>query len=142
MSASTPRRILVLADRLIAAPQLLETVRRKATKGPIDVTLLMPAFPVALDPEGLQTSHTLELAIPPLAEAAGGFVQGIVGHPDPFVAVCLAVHRTPYDEVILSRRSPQVARWAKRDLPRRVRRLGVEVTVVSPQLPAQQPQAH
>jgi hypothetical protein len=131
MSASTPRRLLVVANRTAATPTLLDTVRSKTAEGTTAVTLLVPAFPTVFDPEALESRHTIELAIPLLEEATGTTVQGIVGDPDPFVAVQQALKETPYDEVIISTLPARVSRWLKRDLPRRVERLGVPVTVVT-----------
>lgn len=131
MSATTPRRLLVVANRTAATPTLLDTVRSKTAEGPTAVTLLVPAFPTVFDPEALESRHTIELAIPLLEEATGTTVQGIVGDPDPFTAVQQALKETPYDEIIISTLPARVSRWLKRDLPQRVERLGVPVTVVT-----------
>jgi hypothetical protein len=131
MSASSPRRLLVVANRTAATPTLLDTVRSKAAEGTTAVTLLVPVFPTVFDPESLESRHTIELAIPLLEEATGTTVQGIVGDPDPFAAVQQALKETPYDEVIISTLPARVSRWLKRDLPQRVERLGVPVTVVT-----------
>jgi hypothetical protein len=130
MSASSPRRLLVVANRTAATPTLLDTVRSKAAQGTTAVTLLVPAFPTVFDPEALESRHTIELAIPLLEEVTGTPVQGIVGDPDPFAAVEQALKETTYDEVIISTLPARVSRWLKRDLPKRVERLGVPVTVV------------
>jgi len=131
VSASTPRRLLVVANRTAATPRLLETVRDKAAGGATEVTLLVPAFPTVFDPEALETRHTLALAIPLLEEATGTPVRGIVGDPDPFAAVQLAMKEQSYDEVVISTLPARISRWVKRDLPQRVERLGVPVTVVT-----------
>jgi hypothetical protein len=68
---------------------------------------------------------------PPAEEATGTTVDGIVGDPDPFTAVQQALKETPYDEIIISTLPARVSRWLKRDLPQRVERLGVPVTVVT-----------
>jgi hypothetical protein len=131
MSASTPRRILVVANRTAATPKLLDTVRSKTAEGTTAVTLLVPAFPTVFDPEALESRHTIELAIPLLEEATGTTVEGIVGDPDPFTAVQQALEERSYDEIIISTLPARVSRWLKRDLPQRVERLGVPVTVVT-----------
>src|SRR5919197_5299082 len=131
MSASTPRRILVVANRTAATPTLLDAVRSKTGGGTTKVTLLVPAFPTVFDPEALESRHTIELAIPLLEEATGTTVEGIVGDPDPFTAVEQALKETPYDEIIISTLPARVSRWLKRDLPQKVERLGVPVTVVT-----------
>jgi hypothetical protein len=131
MSATTPRRLLVVANRTAATPKLLDTVRSKTAQAPTAVTLLVPAFPTVFDPEALESRHTIELAIPLLEEAAGAPVQGIVGDPDPFTAVEQALKEAHYDEIIISTLPARVSRWLKRDLPQRVERLGVPLTVVT-----------
>ncbi len=131
MSASSPRRLLVVANRTAATPTLLDTVRSKTGEGTTAVTLLVPAFPTVFDPEALESRHTIELAIPLLEEATGTTVDGIVGDSDPFAAVQQALKDTPYDEIIISTLPARVSRWLKRDLPQRVERLGVPVTVVT-----------
>jgi hypothetical protein len=131
MSASTPRRLLVVANRTATTPRLLDAVRSKAAERPTEVTLLVPAFATVFDPEALETRKTLELAIPLLEEATDTNVNGIVGDPDAFTAVRDAIEQTAYDEVIISTLPTRISRWLKRDLPRRVERLGVPVTVVT-----------
>src|SRR5919109_740208 len=131
MSASTPRRLLVVANRTAATPKLLDTVRSKTAEGTPAVTLLVPAFLTVFDPEALESRHTIELAIPLLEEATGTTVEGIVGDPDPFTAVQRALEERSYDEIIISTQPARVSRWLKGDLPQRVERLGVPVTVVT-----------
>jgi hypothetical protein len=131
MSESNLRRILVVANRTAATPTLLEEVRKRAAAGPAEVTLLVPAFPTVFDPEALESLHSVELAVPLLAQASGGSVKAILGDPEAFTAVRDALKETRYDEVIISTLPARVSRWLKRDLPRRVEQLGVPVTVVT-----------
>ena len=83
------------------------------------------------DPETDEASITLELAIPLLEEAAGGRVEGVIGDNDPFVAVTAMLDRERFDEVIVSTLPERVSRWLRRDLPARVEKLGIPVTVVT-----------
>jgi hypothetical protein len=83
------------------------------------------------DPDTEESALTLELAIPLLEEAAGGRVEGIVGDTYPFHAVSGALERDGYDEVIISTLPARVSHWLHVDLPARVQRLGVPVTVVT-----------
>lgn len=131
MSASTPRRLLVVANRTAATARLIDTVREKAAERASEVTLLVPAFPTVFDPDALETRHTLELTIPLLEDAVGAPVNGIVGDPDPFAGIQQAMKETAYDEIIISTLPARISRWLKRDLPQRVERLGVPVTVVT-----------
>jgi hypothetical protein len=85
-------------------------------------TLLVPR--PYWDPDTDEAAITLELAIPLLAEAAGGTVEGIVGDNDPFVAVQHAVERGEFDELIISTLPARVSRWDRRDLPHPVEAFG------------------
>jgi hypothetical protein len=124
-----PARVLVVAHRTAATPQLLEQVRSRATASPCRFTLLVPRPLWDADTE--ESALTLELAIPLLEEAAGGRVEGLVGDSDPFHAVAGALERGRYDEVIVSTLPARVSHWLHVDLPARVGRLGPPVTVVT-----------
>jgi hypothetical protein len=121
--------VLIVANRTAATPTLLAEVRRRASEGPCRFTLLVPRPFWDADTE--ESAITLELAIPLLEEAAGGRVEGLVGAEDPFLAVSAALEAEPYDEIIVSTLPARVSRWLHLDLPARVRRLGLPVTVVT-----------
>jgi hypothetical protein len=129
MESSTPTRILIVANRTAATPALLEHVHERASLGPCRFTLLVPR--PFWDPDTEESAITLELAIPLLEEAAGMRVEGVVGDFDPFAAVRDALEREPFDEVVISTLPTHVSRWLHLDLPARVRRLGVPVTVIT-----------
>jgi hypothetical protein len=129
MEGSTPRRVLIVAYRTAATPPLMEEVRRRAGQGPCRFALLVPRPFWDADTE--ESAITLELAIPLLEEAAGGHVDGLVGDTDPFVAVSGALASGGYDEVIISTLPARISHWLHIDLPARVGRLGVPVTVVT-----------
>jgi hypothetical protein len=92
-------------------------------------TLLVPRPYWDADTE--ESAITLELAIPLLEDAAGGRVEGLVGSEDPFLAVSAALEAGSYDEVIVSTLPARVSHWLHLDLPARVQRLGLPVTVVT-----------
>jgi hypothetical protein len=129
MDVSRPRNVLIVANRTAATPALLAEVRRRASEGPCHFTLLVPRPFWDADTE--ESAITLELAIPLLEEAAGGRVEGLLGAEDPFLAVSAAAEVEPYDEVIISTLPTRVSRWLHIDLPARVGRLGLPVTVVT-----------
>lgn len=126
---SSSARILVVAHRTAATPKLLEQVRTRAQQGPCTFALLVPR--PYWDPETEEAAMVIELALPLLEEVAGSSVKAIVGDSDPFVAVLAALERSQFDEVIISTLPHRVSHWLRLDLPARIERLGVPVTVVT-----------
>ena len=129
MESSASRRILIVANRTAATPALIQAVRERASKGACQFTLLVPRTFWDADTEA--SAVTLELAIPLLEEAAGSHVDALIGDADPFVAVTAAVDKGEYDEIILSTLPARVSHWLHVDLPARVQRLGLPVTVIT-----------
>ena len=131
MDSSAPRRILIVANRTAATPALIAEVRRRASEASCRFTLLVPRTYWDADTE--ESAVTLELAIPLLDEAAGSHVEGLIGDSDPFAAVSAALADGEYDEVIISTLPTRVSHWLHVDLPARVQRLGLPVTVITAQ---------
>ena len=121
-------RILILAHRTAATPPLIAAVRDRATEGSCEFTLLVPDS----DADPGDARETLELAIPLLEDAAGGRVEALIGEGDAFAAVRRAHEQEPFDEAIISTLPTSVSRWLRVDVPARVRRLGLPVTVITP----------
>jgi hypothetical protein len=126
---SGAHRVLIIANRTAATPGLLEEVRRRAAEGATGFTLLVPR--PFWDPDTEESAITLELAIPLLEEAARGRVEGLIGDQDPVRAVESALADASYDEIILSTLPEHVSRWLHRDLPTRLQRFGLPVTLVT-----------
>ena len=129
MESSASRRILIVANRTAATPALIETVRTRASEAACTFTLLVPRTFWDADTE--ESGVTLELAIPLLEEAAGSHVEGLLGDSDPFVAVTAALEQGDYDEIVISTLPARVSHWLHLDLPARVQRLGLPVTVIT-----------
>ena len=140
MEASTPTRVLVVANRTAATPALIDAVRERAGRGPCTFTLLIPHTAHGLhrlvDPEDQgqsEAEETLELALPLLEKAAGSPVEGIVGDPEPLAAIQDAVNMHGFDELIISTLPKRFSRWLKLDLPSKAAGLGLPVTTVTAQ---------
>jgi hypothetical protein len=125
-------RLLVVANRTAGSPELLDALREHASRGPIAVTLVVPATWEVVDPHGgRQTAERNLAAALKRLRAAGMEAEGAIGDPDPIVAVRDIWDPDLFDEIIVSTLPVSVSRWLKLDLPRRVERLtGQEVTHV------------
>jgi hypothetical protein len=126
---SGARSVLIIANRTAATPGLLQEVRRRAAERATRFTLLVPR--PFWDPDTEESAITLELAIPLLEEAARGRVEGLIGDLDPVRAVESALADASYDEIILSTLPERVSRWLHMDLPTRLHRFDLPVTVVT-----------
>jgi len=138
-SGEVPARVLVVAHRTAATPQLLDAVRRRAEQGPARFTLLVPnpahglhKIVDAEDQDAGEAQRVLDEALPLLSEAAAGPVEGLVGDPDPSAAIQDAVNLRGFDEIIISTLPAKVSRWLKLDLPSKVAGMGLPVTTVTP----------
>jgi hypothetical protein len=122
-----PARVLVVANRTAATPLLLDEVARRAEASLCEFTLLIP------DADARSAADwTLDVALPQLERAAGAPVRGLVDGPFPLDSVYDALRTSDYDEVIVSTLSRRFSRWLHRDLPGRIRAMGLPVTVVAP----------
>ena len=123
-------RILVVANRTAATPALLAAVRERAVRGPCEFTLLVPQL-IAEEAFGDEEARkTIELAVPLLEEASYDEVPAIIGISDAILAVERVLVHEHFDEVIVSTLPERVSQWLRRDLPSRIERLGLPVTVV------------
>ena len=106
-------------------------VRERAAKGPCEFTLLVPQL-IAEEAFGDEEARkTIELAVPLLEEAADDEVPAIIGTSDAMLAVERVLVHEQFDEVIVSTLPARVSHWLHIDLPARVQRLGLPVTVVT-----------
>jgi hypothetical protein len=110
--------LLVVANRTVDSPELLDALRERAQQGPIHAMLLAPA----LWSEREEAEQRLAAAVAALAES-GVAAEGMVGDADPIVAVQEAWDPGRYDEVVVSTLTEGASQWLQVDLPHRVARL-------------------
>ena len=125
---TSTRRVLVVANRTAATPTLLSAVKRYAQEQPTTFSLLIPDAR-----KSAGTDWTLEVALPLLERAARGPVAGITGDSEhPMRAIRDVVAADRYDRILISTLPRQASQWLRRDLPKRVKALGVPVEVITP----------
>ena len=125
--ASSPTRVLVVANQTAATPRLLEEIKRRSKEGACEFTLLIPDAP-----SRKAADWTLETALPLMRRAARGPVEALVRGEDPVTSVRDAVGAGDFDEIIVSTLPPGVSKWLRRDLVNQVKRLGLPVTAIIP----------
>jgi len=69
-------------------------------------------------------------ALPRLSDAAGSEVTGHVGDHEPLMAIEDAIHRAPYDEIVISTLPRRLSRWLRVDLVSKAHGIGLPVTHV------------
>jgi hypothetical protein len=117
-------KLLVIANRTVDSAEIRDAIVDRATAGPVEVTLVVPASSGAssVRVRRMETAQRLERAVQRLAEA-GIPVEGVVGDSDPIVAVQDAWDPRRFDEVIVATLPTGVSGWMAADLPHRVERL-------------------
>jgi hypothetical protein len=122
-------RVLVLANRTADSSQLRDALLERRDRGPIEVTLLVPAAWEAQDPHGgVETGRRRVRAALANLRDTGLEVRCHLGDPDPVTALREAWDPERYDEVIVSTLPSRVSKWLQIDLPRRAGKItGVPV---------------
>ena len=110
--------LLVVANRTVDSPELLEAIRERNERSPVHVTMLVPAA----YSERAQAERRMQSAVASLS-GDGIVAEGMLGDADPIVAVQEAWNPGRYDEVVVSTLTEGASRWLQIDLPHRVARL-------------------
>jgi hypothetical protein len=125
-------KLLVIANRTVDSDEIRDAIVNRAVAGPVEITLIAPASSGAgsMRERRAATALRLDRAVQGLRDV-GVPVEGVVGDPDPMLAVQDAWDPRRYDEVIVATLPTGVSRWMAADLPHRVERLtGARVTHV------------
>src|SRR4051812_47397140 len=138
MSRTTPRRILVVATRTAACPELVAELSERARQAPTTFTLVVPATPSGwawladMRSGAAAADDHLGAAIAQYRAAGLELELARVADPDPVAAAMDAVNADVYDEVIVSTLPRRLARMMRLSLADRVQAsTGVAVTHVS-----------
>jgi len=117
-------RVLVVANRTADSEGLAKALSDRPDAAHATFTLLVPASGRGPDrPHGLEIARSqLEQGLKRLKDA-GLEVTGMVGDPDPIVAVADIWKPGEFDEVVVSTLEGEASRWLEYDLPHRVTRL-------------------
>ena len=127
METRDRKRILIVAHKSVAAPALVDAIRRRTADGPCTFALLIPDGSTSV-----AAAWTARRARRMLAKIVGEPVDGIVAEGgDAYTGVLRALQIAQYDEILLSLLPEPSSRWMREDLPARLERQGVAVTVVT-----------
>lgn len=145
-AVTTVRRVLLVANRTAAGPQLMAAVRAQVAEGPTEFHVLVPVLLPGLanasvwgDPfsgyvgtvdteSETDTDFAWSAAEERLQEQlqllrqTGAVATGELRPADPLKATLDVLGRASFDEIILSTLPASVSRWLHLDLPRRLAR--------------------
>ncbi len=117
-------RVLVVANRTADSEGLAQALSGREDAADAAFTLLVPVAGRGPDrAEGLETARSQLAAGLRRLRDAGLDVDGMVGDPDPIVAVAETWNPGAYDEVVVSTLERAASRWLEYDLPHRIGRL-------------------
>jgi nucleotide-binding universal stress UspA family protein len=126
MNDATPTRLLVVANETVVGKPLIDAVRARAEKGPVQVHVICPQnMPrsgwVQYAEEGHWAAENRLKATLARLEEAGIKATGELMDPDPYTAVMDALGQAEYDEIIISTHPETRSGWLRRDLVQRVK---------------------
>ena len=131
--------VIVLANRTAAAPELISALLDRSGRGPIAVTLVMPASGPGAAARAAAPAR-FEAGVGGWREAGGERCDGVVCDPIPLEALSEVWDPMRHDEVFVCTLPGQSSKWIRADLPRSVARYtGVHVRHVVAQDPEVEP---
>lgn len=127
------RRVLVVANRTLCDPALLDALRASAAVGPARFHVLVPAsHPLGMwsdaDAED-QAAERLDRILTMLQES-GIVADGGIGDASPVTAVADLLRIATFDEIIVSTLPTGISAWLASGVVRRMRHFGLPVTHV------------
>jgi hypothetical protein len=124
-AAASATEVLVVANRTLGGPKLLEAVRARAASGDVRFRLIVPqsepSAGLVIYDEAVRESAQVRVDLALEAVAGEGIVAtGEVGDRDAFLATMDAIAERRPDEVILSTHPAESSGWLRRDLVERI----------------------
>ena len=113
--------VIVLANRTAAAPELISALLERSERGPIAVTLVMPASGPGSAARAA-ASQRLDAALEAWRAAGIERCEGVVCDPIPLEALSEVWDPMRHDEVIVCTLPGQSSKWLRGDLPHAVAR--------------------
>jgi H+/Cl- antiporter ClcA len=113
-----PRRVLLVGNRTLGHPAVVEVLRTRAGQGRTDVHVVVPTGPH----DGVGAADRLAAQVAAL-RALGCTAHGEVLGARPVAAVRQALRGGPYDEIVLSTLPAGVSGWVRMDAGARIERL-------------------
>jgi hypothetical protein len=119
------KEVLVVANRTLGGPKLLDAVRTRARSGDVRFRLIVPqsepSAGLVIYDEAVRESAQVRVDLALSAVASEGIAgTGEVGDPDPFNATMDAIAERRPDEIILSTHPAEHSGWLRRDLVERI----------------------
>jgi len=110
--------VLVVANQTVLGAPLLDTIRRRAAKGPASFLIVSPQG----ESEGsYEEAERRLLRAVTLLRGEGLDAHGQISHPDPYTAVMQTLEDERVDELIVSTFPGARSGWLRRDLLGRLR---------------------
>jgi len=128
VSEARPTSVLLVANETLTGGSLIETLRQRAGKTPIQVSVVAPVSPpsqgyvVYRDSRRAAAARRLHKSLAAL-EAAGIPAHGEVVDDDPATAVRDAIAMEEIDEIIVSTHPSSRSGWLRRNLVEEIRRV-------------------
>jgi hypothetical protein len=122
------RRILIIANETVTSGVLHETIRVRAEDAPAHVLVVAPALNGRLqhwisdEAEARRAARERLLACLDKLSDEGIEANGIVGDPDPMLAIADALALFPADELMIATHPEGRSNWLARDLIAKARR--------------------
>ena len=126
MSEGNVTKLLVVANETVVCKPLIDAVKARAEKGPVEVHVVCPqnmprAGWVQYGEEARWAAENrLKATLARLSEA-GIQADGGIEDPDPYTAIMDCLGQTDYDEIIISTHPETRSGWLRRDLIERVK---------------------